>query len=175
MGEMKTRYLCHVVLLKIRGRLPVERHSFEFIRNKHNCGNGLTKEVQRIIICARHAVELINSDGIKVEFVATEEFAKISTVNQMKGATIYEIKVVYDYLDVFLDELPSMSPNRDIEVIIGLVPRKPPISKRPYKMLANELAKIKKHYKRKVSLALAHHHGEPLFFLSKRWNIADVF
>ena len=44
-GEMKTRYLCNVVLLKIRGRLPVERHSFEFIRNKHNCGNVLTKEV----------------------------------------------------------------------------------------------------------------------------------
>jgi hypothetical protein len=107
---------------------------------------------------------LINSDGIKVEFVAIVEFAEINTVNQMKGATIDETKVVYDYLDVFLDELPSMSPNRDIEVIIGLVPRKPPISKRP----AKELAKIKKHYKRKVSLALAHHHGEPLFFLSKK-------
>lgn len=72
------------------------------------------KKCKGIIICARRAVELINSDGIKVEFVATVEFAENSTVNQMKGATIDEIKVVYDYLDVFLDELPSMSPNRDI-------------------------------------------------------------
>lgn len=126
------------------------------------------KKFKGIIICARRAVELINSDGIKVEFVATVEFAEISTVNQMKDATIDEIKVVYDYLDVFLDELPSMSPNCDIEVIIDLVPRKPPISKRPYKMPTNELAKIKKHYKRKVSLALAHHHRVPLFFLSKK-------
>jgi hypothetical protein len=34
--------------------------------------------------------------------------------------------------------------DRDIEFLIELLPRTPPISKRPYKMLVNELVELKK-------------------------------
>jgi hypothetical protein len=37
-----------------------------------------------------------------------------------------------------------MLPDRDIEFIIELLPRTPPISKRPYRMLVNELVQLKK-------------------------------
>jgi hypothetical protein len=55
-----------------------------------------------------------------------------------------EIRVVQEYLDIFLEDLPDMPPDRDIEFIIELLPGMPPISKRPYRMLINELVKLKK-------------------------------
>ena len=55
-----------------------------------------------------------------------------------------KIPVVYDYADVFLDELPGMPPDRDIEFAIKLQPGMTPISKRPYLMPPAELAELKK-------------------------------
>jgi hypothetical protein len=52
--------------------------------------------------------------------------------------------VVQDYPDVFLEELPGMPPDHDIEFLIELLPGTPPISKRPYRMLVNELVELKK-------------------------------
>jgi hypothetical protein len=39
---------------------------------------------------------------------------------------------VCEYPDVFLEELPGMPPNRDIEFSIELLPETAPISKRLY-------------------------------------------
>jgi hypothetical protein len=43
-----------------------------------------------------------------------------------------KIPVVCEYVDVFLDELPGIPPDRDIEFAIELQPGTTPISKRPY-------------------------------------------
>jgi hypothetical protein len=51
---------------------------------------------------------------------------------------------VNEFSDVFLDDLLSMPPDRDIEFIIDLLPRTAPIAKRPYRMGANELDELKK-------------------------------
>jgi hypothetical protein len=45
-----------------------------------------------------------------------------------------DIGTVTEFLDVFSEELPSMSPDRDIEFVIELVPSIAPIFKRPYRM-----------------------------------------
>jgi hypothetical protein len=55
-----------------------------------------------------------------------------------------EIRVVQEYPDVFPEELPGMLPDHNIEFIIELLPRMPPISKRPYRMPKNELPELKK-------------------------------
>jgi hypothetical protein len=54
-----------------------------------------------------------------------------------------EIPVVCEYLDVFLDELPGMPPDRDVEFVIELQPGTAPISKRPYRMPPKELTELK--------------------------------
>jgi hypothetical protein len=54
-----------------------------------------------------------------------------------------DIPVVYEYPDVFSDDLPGMPPDRDIEFIIELQPGTTPISKKPYRMPPNELAELK--------------------------------
>jgi hypothetical protein len=55
-----------------------------------------------------------------------------------------KIPVVCEYADVFLDEIPGMPPDRDIEFSIELQPGTTPISKRPYRMPPVELAELKK-------------------------------
>jgi hypothetical protein len=67
-----------------------------------------------------------------------------SKLNQTKAIALQDIRVVQDYPDVFPKELPGMPPNGDIEFLIELLPRTPPISKRPYRMPVNELVELKK-------------------------------
>jgi hypothetical protein len=58
--------------------------------------------------------------------------------------SLNEIRVVQEYPDVFPEDLPGMSQDRDIEFIIELLLGMPPISKRPYRMPVNELVELKK-------------------------------
>ena len=46
--------------------------------------------------------------------------------------------------DVFSKELPGMPPDREVELVIDLLPGTAPISKRPYKMSVEELKELKK-------------------------------
>ena len=56
---------------------------------------------------------------------------------------LYDILVVCEFPDVFLDELLGLPPDRDVEFKIELVPSMAPISRRPYRMPPNELAELK--------------------------------
>jgi hypothetical protein len=55
-----------------------------------------------------------------------------------------DIPVVCEYTDVFLDDLPGLPPDRDVEFVIELQPGTAPISKRSYRMPPKELAELKK-------------------------------
>ena len=46
--------------------------------------------------------------------------------------------------DIFLEDLPGMPPDRDIEFRIDLSPGTAPISKRPYRMDVKDLSELKK-------------------------------
>ena len=48
-------------------------------------------------------------------------------------------RVVCEYEDVFLDELPRLLPHRDVDFIIKLHPGTSPISMTPYRMMLAEL------------------------------------
>jgi hypothetical protein len=65
-------------------------------------------------------------------------------LNQAKAIALEDIRVVQEYPDVFPEELPGMPPDRDIEIVIELLPQTPPISKMLYRMPVNELAELKK-------------------------------
>jgi hypothetical protein len=98
----------------------------------------------RVIQCSRKAVRLTKKDRATIEFVAMVQPDQGSMLNQTKGMTLEDIRVVQEYPDVFLEELPGMPPDRDIEFLIELLPGTPPISKRPYRMPINELVELKK-------------------------------
>jgi hypothetical protein len=51
---------------------------------------------------------------------------------------------IRDFSDVFLEELPEMPPDREVEFVIDLLHGTAPISKRPYMMSVEELKEPKK-------------------------------
>ena len=52
--------------------------------------------------------------------------------------------MVRDFSDVFLEGLPGMPPDREVELVIDLLPGAAPTFKRPYKMSVEELKGLKK-------------------------------
>ena len=51
--------------------------------------------------------------------------------------------VVRDYPDVFSEDLPRLSPKREIDFTVELEPSTAPISKAPYRMALTELKDLK--------------------------------
>jgi hypothetical protein len=77
------------------------------------------------------------------------------------------IKVVSEFLDVFPNDLPCMSPERKVEFAIELLPGTAPIFKRAYRVSGPELVKLKKQIdecQRKVTSDQAPHLGPPLSY-----------
>jgi hypothetical protein len=87
---------------------------------------------------------LVKEDDTIVEFNVAMQADQPSLLNQVRGTSLEEIRIVEEYPDVFLEDLSGMPSDRDIDFIIDLVPGMPPISKRPYRMPINELAELKK-------------------------------
>ncbi|WVZ97533.1 hypothetical protein U9M48_043059 [Paspalum notatum var. saurae] len=67
----------------------------------------------------------------------------LPTVNATEAQLIKKIPVVFDFPDVFPEELPGLPPDRNVEFTIELVPGMAPVSKRPYRMAPDELKKLK--------------------------------
>ena len=95
------------------------------------------------IDCASKSIYLTTPEGKRIKYVS-RHVPKRSQVNALTGVVQEEVPVVKDYPDVFPEELPGMPPDRDIEFLIELLPGTGPISKRPYRMPANDLEEIKK-------------------------------
>jgi hypothetical protein len=90
----------------------------------------------------------------------------------MTELPLKKIPVVYEYADVFPDELPGMPPDQDIEFAIELQPGKTPISKRPYRMPPAELAELKKQLQELLDKGFIHPStspwGCPALFVKKK-------
>jgi hypothetical protein len=65
------------------------------------------------------------------------------SVHHTAAQNLEDILVAYVFPDLFLEDLPGMLPDRDVEFVIELQPGMTPISRRPYKMTPKELAELK--------------------------------
>jgi hypothetical protein len=93
-------------------------------------------------------------------------------MNQLDEDASKENPVISDFLDVFLDDLPGMPPDRDIEFLIELLPETAPIAKRPYRMGVDELEELKKQIKELQYKGFIHPSsspwGAPVIFVDKK-------
>jgi hypothetical protein len=101
-----------------------------------------------LIDCAKKAVRLTTSGGKELEYMAENLVMDKATsnwivLNHFEAASTLDIRTVSEFLDVFLEELPGMPPDHEIEFVIELVPGTAPIFRIPYRMTANQLAKLK--------------------------------
>ena len=64
---------------------------------------------------------------------------------EVRELTLKDIAVVKEFPDVFLDEIPGMPPNREVEFSIDLVPGISLISIAPYRIAPAKLKELKVH------------------------------
>jgi hypothetical protein len=105
-----------------------------------------------LIDCAKKFVKLTTPEGKEMVFViepvvTTKGVANHAKVNQLDASQGSEVLVVNEFPNVFLEELPGMPRNRDIEFVIELNPGTTPIYQTPYRLATPELAELKEHIK----------------------------
>jgi hypothetical protein len=87
---------------------------------------------QVCINCATREVTLINPSVQSARFFAGRAMQKKGMVYATIATDMNLVPVVYEFPDVFPDELPGMPPNRELEFSIELVPGTAPIYKKYY-------------------------------------------
>ena len=71
------------------------------------------------------------------------------------------IPMVYEFPDVFPEDLPGLPPDRNVEFSIELEPSTAPISWRPYRMAPKELAEMKKQLEELLEKGFIHPSSSP--------------
>jgi hypothetical protein len=127
-----------------------------------------------MINCAKKAVRPTTSSGKEVEYVAENlVMDKVASnrivLNHLDAASTLDIRTVFEFLDVFPEELPGMPSDREIEFVIELVAG---IFKRPYRMAANQLAELKEQLQELLDKGYicpsASPWGAPVIFVPKK-------
>jgi hypothetical protein len=105
--------------------------------------------------------------------MSTNAKGKIA-INHLEEKPLENIKVVCEYPDVFLEELPGMPADHDIEFSIELLTRTAPISKRPYRMDVKDLVELKKQIEELLEKGFIRPSsspwGAPVLFVSKKYG-----
>jgi hypothetical protein len=102
------------------------------------------KQNQAVIQCQQKVVVVNAPNGEKISVDVAVQKQPTTLVNQLDDDASKENPVIDEFPDVFPDDLPGMSPDRDIEFLIELLPGTAPIAKRPYRMGVDELEELKK-------------------------------
>jgi hypothetical protein len=125
-GEMRTKHICPAISITISGvdflanLIVLDSMGIYII-----LGMDWLRKYDRVILCAKRAMRLTKEDGTIVEFNAAIQAEQVSLLNKVQGISLNEIRIAQEYPDVFPEDLPCMSPDRDIEFIIELLPGTP--------------------------------------------------
>jgi hypothetical protein len=106
-------------------------------------GMSWMKRHRELLDTATQVVHLdsLEHDSVTLQITSTPVPAALA--HHTVAQNLEDILVACEFPDVFLEDLPGMPLDRDIEFTIQLQPSTAPISKRPYKMTPKELAKLK--------------------------------
>jgi hypothetical protein len=104
---------------------------------------------QTVISYDKRMVKLVSPLGEEVvtELVSPEPKkggCHQMTIDSKEADSLEVIKVVSEFLDVLPKDLPGMTPEREVEFVIELIPGITPISKRAYRVSRPELVELKK-------------------------------
>jgi hypothetical protein len=145
-GPIEANHMTRRLTLTIMGRefgataIILETSSIDMI-----LGMSWLRKAKAIIACGRGTVELTSPKGerfqVQIAVTTSSRRAMYFIAEEFVGDNI---RVVRDFPDVFLEELPEMPPDREVEFVIDLLPGTAPISKRPHRMSAEELKELKK-------------------------------
>ena len=124
------------------------------------------------IQCAEKSVALTTPSGDRIEVRVSMSPNSEGTVYHVSSGSAEDIRVVKEFTDVFPEDLLGMPPEREIEFVINLLLGTAPISKRPYRMVVNELQELKKQLRELQSKGCIRPSsspwGAPVIFVEKK-------
>jgi hypothetical protein len=78
----------------------------------------------------------------------------VEEVNERKGPSLDQYPVLSEFKDVFLNELPGLPPERELDFTIEIKPSVEPMSKTLYQMTAPKLCELQMQLKELLDLGL---------------------
>jgi hypothetical protein len=173
-GPVEVNYMTHRLTLTIMGRefwatpIILEESSIDLV-----LGMSWLRKAKAIIQCGRGTIELTSPKGERFEVEISITTSTRHAVFLVDGKFVGDnIRVVRDFPDVFLEEVPGMPPDRKVEFVIDLLPGTAPISKRPYRMSVEELKELKKKLTELQEAGYIHPSsspwGAPVLFVQKK-------
>lgn len=89
-----------------------------------------------MFISANRVEEFLENDA--------QVFAVFSSLRIGSKAAIMELLVVWNFIEVFHDDISVFPLEREMEFVIDLVPGTSPVSMAPWRMYTSELSELKK-------------------------------
>ncbi|XP_073022270.1 uncharacterized protein [Primulina eburnea] len=123
------------------------------------------KSKEKVILSASRAWKIMKEGN--------EAFmAFINEVKENEEVKLEDIPIVREFPDVFPEELPALTPDREIEFEIKLIPEAAPISKAPYRMAPAEMKELKEQLQelldKKQVRPSSSPWGAPVLFVKKK-------
>jgi hypothetical protein len=110
-------------------------------------GMGWMKRYKAVLDIAACTVHLESPAHGSVVLKLPSPTSTASTLHHTATQNLKDIPVIYEFTDVFPEDLLGMPPDQDVEFIIELQPGTAPISRRSYKMTPKELGELKEQMK----------------------------
>jgi hypothetical protein len=149
---------------------------------------------EAILNCKMKRLSLVDDEGQRWVIVGWNQGVSLTFISSLqlrksmcKGCKIYAIlalnekgvaeglehlPVVKEFADVFLEELPGLPPERELEFTIDLKLGTEPIARTPYQMSTSKLQELKMQLKELLDLGLIHPSvspwGAPIIFIRKK-------
>jgi hypothetical protein len=156
---------------------------------------------EAILNCKMKQLSLVDDEGQRRVIVGQNQGVSLRFISSLqlrksmhKGCNIYVIlflnekgvagglehlSVVRDFEDIFLEELPGMPPERELEFTIDIKSGTELIARMPYRMLNPELQELKMQLKELLGLILIHSSvspwGAPVNFIRKKDGLWRLF
>jgi hypothetical protein len=135
--------------------------------SKHNVLIDYAKKAVRVTPISGKEPEYVSED-----LVMDKAASNRIVLNHLDVISTLDIWSISEYPDVFPEELPGIPLDREIEFVIELVLGTAPIFKRPYRMAANQLAKLKEQLQKLLDKGYIHPSaspwGAPVIFVPKK-------
>jgi hypothetical protein len=172
-GELRATLSCPQTKIEIKGlSFLVELIILESSRIDVILGIDYLTKYDGVISCAKRMVTLTSPQGERIEVNFSMPVKAEVMLNQLEEKSLEHIRIVCEYLDVFLEELPGMPPDHDIDFSIELLPGTAPILKRAYRMDVKDLIELKKQIEELLEKGFIHPSsspwGAPVLFVNKK-------
>ncbi|GJT76922.1 putative reverse transcriptase domain-containing protein [Tanacetum coccineum] len=133
------KYQAIIVCVEKIIRIPWENETLIVHGDRSNQGN---ETRLNIISCTKTQKYLLKGCPIFLAHVTMKE-----TEDKSKEKRLEDVPIVWDFPDVFPEDLPGLPPTRQVEFQIDLIPGAAPVAQTPYRLAPSEMKELSEQLK----------------------------